>query len=59
MKINSYHKKICASHQNIYYMTQENGWILKNHSLDKSSYYKDHLHLVEPGNAKFASKYHK
>ena len=59
MKINSYQKKICTNDKNIYYMTQENSWIQKNNSLDKSSYYKDYLHLVEPENANFTSKYDK
>ena len=37
-------------------MGQENGQMQKNHPLDKSLYYKDHLHLVELGNAKFLPK---
>ena len=38
------------------YMDQGSGWILNNYILDKSLSYKDHLHLTENGNAKFASK---
>ena len=38
------------------YMDQGNGWILNSHMLDKSLYYKDHLYLIENGNAKLASK---
>ena len=37
-------------------MDQGSGWILNSHMLDKSLYYKDHLHLIENGNAKLASK---
>ena len=38
------------------YMDQGSGWILNSRMLDKSLYYKDYLHLIENGNAKFASK---
>ena len=37
-------------------MDQGNAWILNSHMLDKSLYYKDHLHLIENGNAKLALK---
>ena len=56
MKVSSYLKDICGNDENIYQMTQESSWIQKNHSLEKSSYYKDHLNLVELGNTKFSSK---
>ena len=36
------------------YMSQGRGWTLDDHTLDKSLYYVDQLHLIEAGNAKFA-----
>ena len=34
-------------------MGQREGWILHDNVLDESLYYDDHIHLVQPGNAKF------
>ena len=41
--------------QNIHYMKQDSDWTLSGDLLDESLYFTDHLHLVEKGNAKFAS----
>ena len=37
------------------YMDQGRGWTLDDHTLDESLCYVDQLHLIEAGNAKFAS----
>ena len=55
-EVNSYLNSFCKTGKNMLYMGQGSGWILNSHMLDKSLYYKDHLRLIEHGNAKFASK---
>eukprot|EP00112_Aurelia_sp_Birch-Aquarium-sp1_P005523 Seg1629.2 transcript_id=Seg1629.2/GoldUCD/mRNA.D3Y31 product="hypothetical protein" protein_id=Seg1629.2/GoldUCD/D3Y31 len=40
--------------QNIYYLKPEKEWLLHDGTLNTHLFYKDHLHLVEPGNNKFA-----
>ena len=49
-------KQFFKTEKNMLHMDQGSGWILNSHMLDKSLYYKDHLHLIENGNTKFASK---
>ena len=56
LKISSYLKKFCKDKTNIYYLEQDRNWVHKAQSLDTSLYFKDYLHLTEPGNDKFASK---
>ena len=55
-EVNSYRNSSFKTEKNMLYMDQGSGWILNSHILNKSLYYKDHLHLIENGNAKFASK---
>ena len=55
-KVNSYLNNSRKTEKNMLHMDQGSGWILNSHMLDKSLYYKDHLHLIENGNAKLASK---
>ena len=44
----------CKNEKNMLFMGQGIGWILHDNILDESLYYDDHIHLVEPGSAKFA-----
>ena len=53
-EVNSYLNSFCKTEKNMSYMGQGSGWILNSHLLDKSLYCKDHLHLIEHENAKFA-----
>ena len=55
-EVNSYLSSSCKTEKRMLYMDQGNGWILNSHMLNKSLHYKDHLHLIENGNAKLASK---
>ena len=51
----SYLNSSCKTEKNMLYTDQGSGWIPNSHMLD-ILYYKDHLHLIENGNTKFASK---
>ena len=52
LKVNIYPSHFCKN-ENMLFMGQGEGWILHVNVLDNSRYYDDHIHLVEPGNAKF------
>ena len=54
-KVNSYLLSLCKNENNMLHMDQGRGWTLDDHTLDKSLYYVDQLHLIEAGNAKSAS----
>ena len=54
-KVNSHLLSLCKNENNMLYMDQGRGWTLDDHTLDESLYYVDQLHLIEAGNAKFAS----
>ena len=55
-EVNSYLNSSCKTKKNMLYMDQGSEWIPNSPMLDKSLYNKDHLHLIENGNTKFASK---
>lgn len=55
-KVNKMVKRMCRTKfENIYFMKQDDDWVLEDGNLDESLYFTDHLHLVEKGNNKFAS----
>ena len=55
-KVNKMVKRMCRTKfENIYFMKQDDDWILEDGNLDESLYFTDHLHLIEKGNNKFAS----
>ena len=56
LKVNSYLKKSCKDEINIYYLEPDRNWVHKDQSVDTSLYFRDHLHLIKPGNDKFVSK---
>ena len=57
LKVNSYLSNFCKSKKNMLFMSQGKGWILHDNIPDESLYYDNHLHLVEPGNAKSQNHY--
>ena len=54
LKVSIYHLSLCKNENNLLYMDQGRGWTLDEHTLDKSLYSVDQLHLIEAGNAKCA-----
>ena len=56
LNANSFLKRSCQDETKIYYLEQDRNWVHKDQSLDTSLYFKNYLHLIEPGNDKFASK---
>ena len=54
LKVNSYLSNFWKNEKNMIFMDQGVEWILHDNILDESLYYDDHIHLVEPMNAKFA-----
>ena len=53
LKVNRYLSNFCKNEKRLLFMVQGEGWLLHDNILDKSLYYDDYLHLVEPGNSKF------
>ena len=54
LKVNNYIGNFCKNEKNMLFISQGEDWILHDNILDRSLYYKDHTHLVEPGKSKFA-----
>ena len=54
LKVDSYLSNFCKNEKNMLFMGQGEDWILHDNILGKSLYCDDHIHLFEPGNAKFA-----
>ena len=52
-EVNSYLNSSRKTEKNMLHMNQGSGWILDSHMLDKSLYYKDHLHLIKNESTKF------
>ena len=51
MKVNNTLKKSCKDKPNNHYLEQDCSWVEKDQSFNTLLYYRDHLHLVESGNA--------
>ena len=54
--VNKKLKRWCQSpsQRNVYFLKPENDWVMPDGTLNTQLFYTDHLHLVEPGNEKFA-----
>jgi len=55
-KVNKIVKKMCRrDFEGVYYMKQDDDWVVEDGQLDESLYFTDHLHLIEKGNIKLAT----
>ena len=56
VKVNKMVKRMCRTKfDNIFFMKQDEDWVMEDGQLDESLYFNDHLHLIEKGNNKLAS----
>ena len=55
-KVNDLLKRKCSTlcYKKIKYVNQEDDWVDQNKKLFTKYFYKDHLHLIKPGNRKFS-----